>query len=282
MLMQIPVANMGKRLAGPSQEPSSRPQKKAPDMASLGSLESEAPMETKEEEAQLEAAGQPPNLESAWGQYKPGQGSSQAMSSRLPGRSMMTGQEEGSLQNHMLTLLLQCSTRLRDLEAINFYTHVIPASSTLYKELEKTYQGYLYTASQTKQHGLGPPMIHRGKTLLDQVLLGQEALKEKEGLKPLWPIVLESRNIIIADDMNVDEAANMIGHCKMYVMYDKSFFKLVFVMPYIVTVNGKCTTLGSVVSRLLRSMGFERKTGVAPPGYLERQIKAAIDARKQY
>ena len=137
MLMQIPVANMGKRLAGPSQEPSSRPQKKAPDMASMGSLESEAGMETKEEEAQLGAAGQPPNLESAWGQYKPGQGSSQAMSSRLPGRSMMTGQEEGSLQNHMLTLLLQCSTRLRDLEAINFYTHVIPASSTLYKELEK-------------------------------------------------------------------------------------------------------------------------------------------------
>ena len=184
-------------------------------------------------------------------------------------------------KSHVDTLatMLNTSERLRSHQLLHARD---PSIIHTVQETGRNISRLSLTVSQTKQHGLGPPMIHRGKTLLDQVLLGQEALKEKEGLKPLWPIVLESRNIIIADDMNVDEAANMIGHCKMYAMYDKSFVKLVFDMPYIVTVNGKCTTLGSVVSRLLRSMGFERKTGVAPPGYLERQIKAAIDARKQY
>ena len=64
-------------------------------------------------------------------------------------------------------------------------------------------------------------------------------------------------------------------------MYDKSLVRLVFVMPEIVTCGGRTTPLGSVVPSLLRFMGYERKTGVAPPRFLERQIKSAIETRKQ-
>ena len=66
-----------------------------------------------------------------------------------------------------------------------------------------------------------------------------------------------------SEDMDIEEAANIIGHCKINTMFDKENTKLVFVMPQIVDCGGKATTLGSVVSRLLRSMGFERKTGVS-------------------
>ena len=80
--------------------------------------------------------------------------------------------------------------------------------------------------------------------------------------------------------MIIEDAAIIVEHCKVYSMYDKSFAKLVSVMPHIVQCSGRVTTLGSVVSRLLRSMGSERRTRVAPPGFLERQIKAALEARK--
>ena len=63
--------------------------------------------------------------------------------------------------------------------------------------------------------------------------------------------------------MEIEEAANIIGHCKINTMFDKENTMLTFAMPQIVDCGGKTTTLGSVVSRLLRSMGFERKTGVA-------------------
>ena len=63
-------------------------------------------------------------------------------------------------------------------------------------------------------------------------------------------------------------------------MFDKSHMRFVFVIPYIVQCNGHVTTLGSIISRILRSMGYERKTGVAPPGFLERQLKQVLDSRR--
>ena len=194
---------------------------------------------------------------------------------------MIEGLEGGTLLDYMLTLLLQCSTRLRVLEAISYYKHVSPTESNKYKTLEEAYQGYLYTVSQNKEHNMGPPMIHRGKALLDQVVVAEEALKEKEGLKVMWPVVRKVRDELNTTNMDIDEAANIFGHRKMYSMYDKTFVRLVFVMLHIVECNGRVTTLGSIVSRLLRSMGYERKTGVAPPGFLERQIKTALETRKQ-
>ena len=255
----IPTENLGKRVASASLD---RPQKKQADVQSMGSVASE---------------GLP---EEAWGaRAQPGQGSSQKQPTRSPNTSMTAGQGVGTLQDYMLTLLLQCPPRLRDLEAINYYTHVVPTQAPIYKALDEIYQGSLYTVSQNKEHKLGPPMIHRGKALLDQVVGAEEALKEKENLKAMWPVVREVLESLNNETMDIDEAANIIGHCKMYAMYDKSLVRLAFVMPHIVTCNGRVTTLGSVVSRLMRSMGYECKTGVAPPWFLERQIKAAIDTK---
>ena len=107
-------------------------------------------------------------------------------------------------------------------------------------------------------------MNHRGVTMLKQVLLAQESLKDKEGLKDLWPVVQSVVAELDKEDMDIEGVANIIGHCKVYPMHDRTSSKLVFVMPLIVDCCSRTTTLGSVVSRLLRSMGFERKTGVAP------------------
>ena len=97
---------------------------------------------------------------------------------------MTPGADQGVLLDYMLMLLLQTSTRLKDLEATTYYTHVIPAQSALYKALEDVYQGYLYTAAQNKDHNMGPKGIHRGKALLDHVVEAEEDLKEKTGLAP--------------------------------------------------------------------------------------------------
>ena len=159
----------------------------------------------------------------------------------------------------MLALQLHCSTRLRDFQAIKYYTHVLPTQSTMYKAMEETYQGYLCTVPQNKNHKLGPPMIHRGKALFDHVGAGEEALKEKEELKAMRPAVKE---VVVAElafanpYIETERAANIFGHCKTYEMHDQSMARLVFVMPEIVTCAGRTTTLGSVVSRLLRSMGI--------------------------
>jgi len=193
---------------------------------------------------------------------------SQQQASHSQRTSMTEGVVEGQLLDYMLTLLLQCSTRLRDLEATNYYTHVIPTNSLMFKTLDDVYQGYLYM-QENKEHTLGPPMIHRGIAMLEQVLKAQEGLKEKEGLKDMWPVVAKAVPEIKASDMDIEGAASIIGHCKVYSMHDKTNSKLVFVLPHIVECHGRVTTLGSVVSRLLRSMVFERKTGVAPPGFLE-------------
>jgi hypothetical protein len=187
---------------------------------------------------------------------------------------------EGAVLDYMLTLLLQSSRRLSDLEATSYYTHVIPTNSQMYTALDEVYQAYLYTVSQDADHTMGPPMNHRGMAMLKQVLLAQESLKEKDGLKDLWPVVQNVVDQFEAEDMDIEGIANIIGHCKVYPMHDRTKSKLVFVMPLIVDCCKRTTTLGSVISRLLRSMGFERKTGVAPAGFLERKLKEVLESRK--
>ena len=44
-------------------------------------------------------------------------------------------------------------------------------------------------------------------------------------------------------------------------------------MPLQLKCAEKTTTLGSIVSRLLRSLGYDRLAGVAPMGGLERKLQ---------
>ena len=109
--------------------------------------------------------------------------------------------------------------------------------------------------------------------MLRQVLKMEESMVAKTGLKAMWPVAQAALNTMTSEDTELEEAASIIGHCKTSTMFDNKNTKLTFFMSQIVDCGGKITTLGSVVSRLLRSMGFERKTGVAPPGFLERKLK---------
>ena len=117
---------MGKRLASASLE-RPKPAKKANDVTSMGSVDSRVATDAK-----------------AGNEFNISQGMSMRQATASPDMSTIEGLEGGSLLDYMLTLLLQCSTRLRDLEAINYYTHVIPTTSNIYKVLEETYQAYLY------------------------------------------------------------------------------------------------------------------------------------------
>ena len=202
---------------------------------------------------------------------------SQQRPTRSQNRSMKSVVIEADLLDHMLTLLLQSSRRLNDLEATNYYTHVIPSKSDMCMQIDQVYQGYLVTVQQNKEHNLGPPTIHRGIAMLRQVLKMEESMVAKTGLKAMWPVAQAALSTMTSEDTELEEAASIIGHCKISTMFDNKNTKLTFTMPQIVDCGGKITTLGSVISRLLRSMGFERKIGVAPPGFLDRKLKEALE-----
>jgi hypothetical protein len=57
----------------------------------------------------------------------------------------------------LLTLALQSSRRLNDLEATSYYTHTIPTASDMCQYIEEKYQGYLVATQKSKDHNMGPP-----------------------------------------------------------------------------------------------------------------------------
>ena len=71
----------------------------------------------------------------------------------------------------------------------------------------------------------------------------------------------------------MEEGIDAFGHCKQNKMFDQTKSKLSFSMPLQLQCAGKTTTLGSIVSRLLRSLGYDRLAGVAPMGGLERKLQ---------
>ena len=196
-------------------------------------------------------------------------------------RSMHTVTLEAEMLDHILTLLLQSSRRLNDLEATSYYTHMIPSSSEMCMRIDKVYQGYLVTAQEDREHNMGPPTIHRGIALLEQVMKMEESLQKKDGPKAMWPVVKAALDELKLEETELSEAQSIVGHCKISTMYERSNTRLTFTLPQIVECCGKTTTLGSVVSRLLRSMGYARKLGVAPPGFLDRKLSEALAIHRE-
>ena len=122
---RIPSQNLGKRVA--SQSVDKRPAKKGPDVTSMGSVLSN------EKQAEQALLGEGLSVDAPMSQQKAFRSQRNSTTSVLV---------EGTLLDYMLTLLLQSSTRLRDLEATNYYTHVIPTISPMFKAPDKVYQGY--------------------------------------------------------------------------------------------------------------------------------------------
>jgi hypothetical protein len=184
--------------------------------------------------------------------------------------------------DHLLTLALQSSRRLNDLEATSYYTHTIPTSSDMCQHIEDKYQGYLVaTQANPKDHNMGPPSIHRGIALLKQIMDHKEMLKEKGGLSAMWPVVQEALDELKLEETDLSESQSIVGHCKIVPMYDKTRTRLTFSFPRIVTCGQKTHTLGSVVSRLLRSIGYERMIGAAPDGYLSRKLSDTLNTLRE-
>jgi hypothetical protein len=148
--------------------------------------------------------------------------------------------------------------------------------------IEDKYQGYLVaTQANPKDHNMGPPSIHRGIALLKQIMDHKEMLKEKGGLSAMWPVVQEALDELSLEETELSESQSIVGHCKIALMYDKSRTRLTFSFPRIVTCGHKTHTLGSVVSRLLRSIGHERMIGAAPDGYLSRKLSDTLNTLRE-
>jgi hypothetical protein len=176
-----------------------------------------------------------------------------------------------------LTQGLQSSRRLNDLEATSYYTHNIPTSSEMCLHIEDKYQGYLAKAqANPKGHNLGPPSIHRGIALLKQVMDWKEELKEKDGLAHMWPVVQKALDELKLEETDLSDSQSIVGHCKIVPMFDKERTRLTFVFPLIVVCGEKTHTLGSVVSRLLRAIGYDRMIGAAPDGYISRRFSETL------
>ena len=199
----------------------------------------------------------------------------------LPNKSTQAVILQTETLDLLLTLALQSSRRLNDLEATNYYTHTIPTASDMCLYIEEKYQGYLVAAQKDKDHNMGPPAIHRGIALLKQIMDHKESLQEKSGLTAMWPVVQAALDELSNPEGDLCEAQSIVGHCKITQMYDRSCTRLTFSFPQIVTCGSKTHTLGSVVSRLLRSIGYERKIGVAPDGYLNRKLSDTLNTLRE-
>jgi hypothetical protein len=199
----------------------------------------------------------------------------------LPNKSTQAVTLQTETLDLLLTLALQSSRRLNDLEATNYYTHTIPTASDMCLYIDQKYQAYLVVAQKDKDHTMGPPAIHRGIALLKKIMECKEQLEDKNGLNAMWPLVQAALNELADPDGDLCEAQSIVGHCKIAHMYDKSCTRLTFTFPQIVTCGNKTTTLGSVVSRLLRSIGYQRKIGVAPEGYLNRKLSDTLNTLRE-
>ena len=111
-------------------------------------------------------------------------------------------------------------------------------------------------------------------------MLWEESMEKTDG-KAMWPVVKAAPDELTLPEGDLSEAQSIVGHCKISTMYDRSNTRLTFTLPQIVECCGKTTTLGSVVSRLLRSMGYARKLGVAPPGFLDRKLSEALNNHRE-
>ena len=113
-------------------------------------------------------------------------------------------------------------------------------------------------------------------------LANEESLKSKPRLGPLLATVegflaeMKSGQTLA----DIDSIVDAFGHCKIQKTFDQQVVKIKFVGPHLVTCGEVRITLGSVTSRLLRSVNVPRKCGTAPMGHMERQLQAILNARK--
>ena len=114
---------------------------------------------------------------------------------------------------------------------------------------------------------------------LIEFLAADESLKNKVGLSPL----LSALGAFTQEAWSIGDVEAMVdafGHCKVQKSFDKDVVKLQFVGPHVLQCGETLTTLGSVTSRLLRSVNVPRKNGTAPMGHMERQLQQVLQTRK--
>jgi hypothetical protein len=197
--------------------------------------------------------------------------------SNWPSKSTKTAVVSVELLDLLLTQGLQSSRRLSDLEATSYYSHNIPTNSIMCTHIEDTYQGYLAKAkANPKEHNLGPPSIHRGIALLKVVMDWKDHLKAKDGLTHMWPVVQKALEELRMEETDLSDSQEIVGHCKIVPMFDKARTRLTFGFPIIVICGEKTHTLGSVVSRLIRAIGYDRMVGPAPDGYISRRFSETL------
>jgi hypothetical protein len=210
--------------------------------------------------------------------WKSSLGSSKQQQASLATEIDNAGEGEEKDENTLkliLMLLLQLSSRVRDLESCTLYTLFVPKDHGIVQAVEAAHLGYLaMVEAEGKDHKRGPPSIHRFMVLLE----GVAKAEVKQGLKPLQEVA----NTFVADmrESSLEEVIEMVGVCKLTKAYDGTMKKLIFTGQGTVKVGSKTSCIGSVLARVLTSMGCIRKQGVAPAGFMERTLGATLEKLK--
>ncbi len=148
--------------------------------------------------------------------------------------NMAEGESDDNTLKLILMLLLQLSSRVRDIESCTLYTLFIQKDSQLITSMENTHLAYLAAVeAEGKQHTRGPPSLHRFMALVDAVA----AAEVKPGLQPLQQAVKD-----FGEDMRksgMDIAIEAVGLCKVMKAYDINQKKVVFSGPGLIKVGDK-------------------------------------------
>ena len=191
--------------------------------------------------------------------------------------SMDNEGETKELLQMMIMLLLNCSDRLRGLENISFYSHQGPKDNQVIAAALGALACYLSLVQEEgpKTHKKGPPAPHIFHAVMETLL----ATEFKEGLTPLKEALGDYYKEYV--NFDVEAASNAVPFCKVSKAFDSATLKIQFACPNIIQVNGKHTTVGSIVSRLITSSGVARKLGKAPMGWMERALSEHLSAIKK-
>ena len=109
----------------------------------------------------------------------------------------------------------------------------------------------------------------------------------KQGLVPIQSALKTFRQTLA--NMSLEDALETVEHCKVWKTHNEDTKKVTIRCTTVleVTIDGEegevkeiKTTVGSIVTRLMVSLGCERKQGRAPMGWMEHTISAQLGRMK--
>ena len=180
------------------------------------------------------------------------------------GKGRGKGLKGDKLTAAMLKMLLMNAQMCREIRGAVFIVFMILESSLEYIKMKEQLVAYNSKVQEAgKGHGMGPPsgycfgglimaMVERGSTI------GMQNQTKAAELSSHW------------ENLTVEESFDMVPHCRGKKAYDKTMFKLEFL------ITG--AEVRDLVKNSLTQSGAKRLLGQAPEGGLEAALSRALSS----